>query len=378
MADAAAWLLLAGVNDEVTYNWFHNGAGTGTIDANADGWRELRDAYQEALELVDRALVESGASWSGAAADGAHGAVSPMRVWVERAMEAAVTSAGAVGEQSAMFSDIKGRLSPPVVVPEKPWFADMWPGATNYDEAVRAKQANSIRNLELAWRYGDITEANNAVYPQFEVPVEIGTDVSRQAVQPGEPVPSRAPGIVERGTGPRQPGRPEERGGPPSQPSIVDEQPRPDGQTWQPVDPNQFVPSGPTPASPVLGPAVPGPGSVRGPLTIVPVAGPGSGGGGDLPEGGRAQGERVRQPRPIAGAPGSPGAPGEPVRGTRVTSAAGGAGHPGGFVPGAGRAAGDEDKEHKNKFGPVGWHEEFWEDGVPSVVEQPIGGHEDK
>lgn len=407
LGDGLSAFYLLGVDDEIAYSWFHDGRGTQSIDANADGWKQVRDDYQEVLFLVAQALAESKASWTGAAADATHDVVSPVRAWVERALDSAVIARATVKEQSAVFSDVRAQLSPPVTVPAKPWLNDMWPGETNYDKALQAKQANSIRNVELVRQYGDMTDANNVSYPSFEEPVVVTTDVARQPEQPIEP---RDRGIVEWTTGPRRdpggggpvaPGPPDTGPGQPAQPSTVDSSPRPGSdQPLQPVDPSQAVPSGPPP---VVGQPLPvgqDPASVRSPLTGVPVAGlpggPGSGAPAGPGTGARAPGERGG---PSGGRPGGGGAPGEPGsggrsgggpggratlgaeavagRGAATATARGGAGQPG-FVPGAGRAAGDEDAEHTNKFGPVIWHDDFWEAGVPRTAPPTIGGPDDQ
>jgi hypothetical protein len=194
--------LMLGADDEVTYNWFHHGRGTDTIDANADGWRRVRNHYAEALLLANRGLAESRASWTGAAADGAHGAMSPVEAWVREAVEAAAVASATVSEQSAIFSDTKARLSPPVAVPDKPWWNDMWPGATNYDQALEAKQANSLHNLRLVESYGDTTQANTPRYPDFGEPVVITADVSQQP-EPEQPLQPRDRGAIEGPVAPR-------------------------------------------------------------------------------------------------------------------------------------------------------------------------------
>jgi hypothetical protein len=414
-------VLLLGVDDEVTYRWFHEGVGAASINANAEGWRMVTNDYADALVLVARALAESEASWSGVAGEASREAVSPVRAWAEHALESAVTAQSTVLAQSDAFSDIKSRLSPPVAVPDKPWFNDIWPGETNYDRALAAKQANSQRNVELVRRYGDLTDANGTRYPSFDVPVRVATDVSRSPERDTRPVPPRDGGAVERFDGPRtssaggDPARPASPvGGPgqPTQPSTVDgpgqrSQPSTVGGPGQPgaessgqqVSPSQSVPGGPSPAAPSSPSPAPGqePAPPRHPGTGVPVTGLPRPGFPEAAGGGRVPGERTGGPGGRHGG-GSPG--GHPGPGARAGGGTGGmpageavagrggpaggvgrgagAGHPGGFVPAAGRAAGDEDTQHTNKFGPADTHDEFWEAGVPVVAPQVIGVDEEE
>jgi hypothetical protein len=392
-------VLLLGVDDEVTYNWFHNGRGTQGLDSSADGWRMVRDGYREVLLLVMRGLSESKAAWTGVAADAAHGAVSPVRAWVEQALDSAVQAQATVIAQSSAFSDIKARLSPPVTVPDKPWWNDAWPGDTNYDKALQAKQANSIRNVELVRQYGDLTQANGASYPRFEEPVVVTTDVARP---PNGPVRPPDAGPVER---PVPSGRKPAAGGdsPPASPTS---EPHPPAQSGpppieagpSPSQPGATVSSG-HPTSPVTSSPVPT--GQESPIGRTPVGGgpsaglvgvPGPGVTGEPGSGGRIPSTRTGEPggggrnatggRGPGGRPGVDGrfggAPESEARTGRAAAPAGGrggAGSAGGLVPPGGQSRGAEDEEHRNKFGPVDWHDEFWDD-TPPVCPPVIGADE--
>lgn len=391
-------VLLLGVDDEVAYNWFHNGRGTESINANADGWGQVRQGYQEVLLLVAKGLAESKAAWTGSAADAAHGAVSPVRAWAEQALDSAVQAQATVMAQSSAFSDIKARLSPPVAVPDKPWWNDVWPGDTNYDKALQAKQANSIRNVELVQQYGDLTQANGANYPRFEEPVVVTTDVARppdgpvRPVDPGPvewPVPPK-PRPASGGDSPPESRNPEPR--PPAQsgPPPVETGPAPSqpGSTVSSGHSSSPVTSSPLPAgqealggrTPVGGGpsaglvGVPGPGTTGEPGSggRVPARTGEPGGGGRNATGGRGPEGRPGADGRLGGVP-----EGEARSGRAVAPAGarGGAGNPGGLVPPAGKSKAAEDEEHRNKFGPVDWHDEFW-DGMPPVCPPVIGADE--
>jgi hypothetical protein len=390
-------VLLLGVDDEVTYNWFHNGRGTQGLDSSADGWRMITDGYQEVLLLVMRGLSESKAVWTGAAAEAAHGEVSPVLAWVEQALDSAVQAQATVMAQSNAFSDIKARLSPPVTVPDKPWWNDVWPGDTNYDKALQAKQANSIHNVELVRQYGDLTRANGDSYPRFEEPVVVTADVARTPDGPVRP-PDR--GQVEWPVPPRP--RPASGGdSPPESP-----EPRPPAQSGpppintgpSPSQPGSTVSSGHS-SSPVTGSPLPSgqesPGG-RTPIGGGPSAGlvgvPGPGTTGEPGSGGRIPSTRTGEPggggRNATGGRGPEGRPGADGRFGAVpegeartgraaapAGARGGAGNPGGLVPPGGKSQAAEDEEHRNKFGPVDWHDEFWDD-TPPVCPPVIGADE--
>jgi hypothetical protein len=386
-------VLLLGVDDEVAYNWFHNGRGTESIDANADGWGQVRHGYQEVLLLVAKGLAESKAAWTGSAADAAHGAVSPVRAWAEQALDSAVQAQATVMAQSSAFSDIKARLSPPVAVPDKPWWNDVWPGDTNYDKALQAKQANSIRNVELVRQYGDLTQTNGASYPRFEEPVVVTTDVARppdrpvpppdrdQVEWPVPPKPTPASGgdsppESSEPRPPAQPGPPPIETGPsPSQPgSTVSSGHSGSPVTSSPLPSGQESPGGRNPVGGGGLVGVPGPGTAGEPGSggRVPIRTGEPGGGGRNATGGRGPEGRPGADGRLGGAPEGEARAG---RAAVPAGARGGAGNPGGLVPPAGKSKGAEDEEHRNKFGPVDWHDEFW-DGMPPVCPPVIGADE--
>jgi hypothetical protein len=299
--------------------------------------------------------------------------VSPLQAWVEQTADAAADAASAVEAQSAVFSDTKARLSPPVAVPDKAWWNDLWPGETNYDKALEAKQANSIRNLELVRSYGESTQSNTDRYPAFGDPVVVDTDVSQLV----KPVTPPSPGIVEWPAAP--PRRPATGGdSPPSAPPEL----KPSTPAAPPIDERPPSQSGLTISSGQAESSIPTRQDT--PASRVP-AGAASADFGAVPSesSGRMLGGRAGEPggRGPDGRPGAGGRTGgvpehEAVAGRqalagRETMAGARGGNPGGMVP-AGRTEGDEDEEHRNKFGPFGWHDEFWDD-TPPVAPAVIG-----
>jgi hypothetical protein len=82
------------------------------------------------------------------------------------------------------------------------------------------------------------------------------------------------------------------------------------------------------------------------------------------------------QPGRLGGGPVGEEAGGRGARSGGLARGAGAAGA-GGFLPPGGAGDGDEDKEHINKFGPVDWHDEFWDDTEP-VAPAVIGLDEDE
>jgi hypothetical protein len=365
------WLLL-GADDETVYNWFHHGRGTNsTLDANADRWRAVGECFQQVAAIVAHGLGESQASWTGAAADGAHGSTAPLQTWAQDTVAAALQSSATVHAQSLSFNDTKAALSPPMSVPNKPWFNDVWPGETNYDQALAAKQGNSIRNLELVRSYGASTRANTAAYPRFVEPTVGTTTVGSAAPDSGD-VAERGPSSSAR----HQPiahvvgdagaaGSADSVARPVTEPSPAP--PEPPGP-----DIDRTIPSGRAPTGISDLPGQPG-------GAVDPAR---AGRSGHQPpalvgeQEGRTTGERVaggamREQSGIGDRPG-----GAVVRGAIPGMGAGGAGArsglggPVGAMPASGPR--EKDDDHQRKFGVPDRHEDFWDDN-PAVAPAVIG-----
>jgi hypothetical protein len=368
MTDPFADVLVFGVDDETVYNWFHDGPGTeSTVDACAATWLAVHRGCAEAAGLVAQGLAASTASWSGAAADVAHGAVAAARTWVDSTSEALLHVHDTILAQSSSFNETKAALSPPVVVPDKPWANDLWPGETNYDQALEAKQANNFRNVELMRVYGAVTSANNVSYPNIAGPSAIGRaaadEISTAAPterteQPAQPQPVRTP--VTPGA--------ERLAVEPPRPGADDSAPVPEIGSTRPTEERRAHEPG-ADGGHLAGVAASGAGTVTsGVLGAWPP---------DSPVPGASSADRPVTPREAGGQPGSSGvALGEQV-GHRTGTAGARAGAPGssGVVPGAGSRR-DEDDEHDNRFYVMERHEDFWDDN-PAVAPPVIGGDDD-
>lgn len=391
---AVGQMLLVGLDDETVYRWFHEGRGTeSTLDPNAEDWLAVCRTYTEVAAVVGLGLVASRASWSGSAADGAHGTVDAIRAWADHGADAAKQVHDLVRAQSDSFNETKARLLPPVPVPDKPWLNDVWPGDTNYDQVIEAKRANSIRSIEIVRAYGVATSANGDSYPRFAEPgpetasgdptyvtsdafvtpgdtdVELprpgdgGTDVTEWSGTPQPPPHPRAPdpdGGDPSGDPGSNPGRE-------PQPSA----PTPEPAPTSPNAPNtDLLPTHHTVAAGVLGDWRNSPEQQQH-LTPTrpddtdraarPAHQPNSAAPHGQGLGAVARGAETRVAhRSAAAAGGRPGA---------------GGGTPGGLVPGSPHRDPD-DVEHANRYCVLERHEDFWDDN-PAVAPPVIGGEED-
>jgi hypothetical protein len=367
MSDPFADVLVFGVDDETVYNWFHDGPGTeSTVDVSAETWLAISQGCAEAAAIVAEGLAASTASWSGAAADVAHGAVDTARAWVASTSDALLHIHDTVLAQSDSFNETKAALSPPVAVPDKPWANDLWPGETNYDQALEAKQANNFRNVELMRVYGAVTSANNISYPNIVGPSSIGRAAADE-------IATAAP--TERTEEP-QPVRTRRLASPGTERLAV--------ERTNPGDPV------PVPAT-EIGAARPGeehrahgPSTDGGHLADVAASGAGTVTSGVLgawqpdtsydPGQGASPAERSATSREFGGQAG-PGSGERVVHRTGTVGARPGAPGANGVMPGAG-ARRDEDDEHDNRFCVMERHEDFWDDN-PAVAPPVIGGDDD-
>jgi hypothetical protein len=85
------------------------------VDVCAATWLAVHRGCVDAAGLVAQGLAAFTASWSGAAADVAHGAVAAARTWVDNTSEALLHVHDTILAQSSSFNETKAALSPVVV-----------------------------------------------------------------------------------------------------------------------------------------------------------------------------------------------------------------------------------------------------------------------
>ncbi|HEV2780723.1 MAG TPA: PPE domain-containing protein [Actinophytocola sp.] len=99
--------------------------------AVADGWSAMAAGFDEAVSLFDRAMRDSEAGWTGAAADAMRAHLARVAAW-SRAMGAHYQAAGtAIGTQAAAAESARSAMPPPVP----------------YDPAEMIRQARESGNI---------------------------------------------------------------------------------------------------------------------------------------------------------------------------------------------------------------------------------------
>lgn len=352
------------------HGFFHgNHVGPGrTTQPAMEEWNALAKEYRAVQDLVEKALKEAGMAFEGAAADAMRTKVSPLAAWASRAESACLSVALRVASQTDVAQATKNRVKPSPDVPDEPWYNNLVPMDTDYDKAVRARDAATRDNQAALRTYQDATQANidGVKAQQFEQPPPIEwntTTGDHRDIDPGDTGRGRPggggggrfsppgggsggyDGSQLAGGPPAPPPPPVLTPPPPPPPPPINPGPLPPIPLPPPITPGPRPPIGGTPPGrPPVG--VPGPGPVNGP-------GGGRGGGGGFGPRGGGFGPGTGNPggRPGFGPGGSagigehgPAGRGGPAAGARGAAGVAGAG-PGGMGGGAGQ--GEEDKEHR-------------------------------
>src|SRR4051812_20055738 len=88
------FMMLPFAGGDTVYNWFDKGKGPNqSTSPAAQAWRDLSGGHTEVSKLIEQAVMDSGASWEGAAADAARGATSPLATWADVTGESATAAA---------------------------------------------------------------------------------------------------------------------------------------------------------------------------------------------------------------------------------------------------------------------------------------------
>lgn len=164
------------VSAKAVYGWFKNG-NPQVIDAGQDAWGKVSDLQAEIGTLINKAVTDSGATWSGAAGDSMRSSASPLSTWADLTGSSAASGSSAVAEIGSAYRDAQNSVQPPVEVPDKPWYNDFSPWDTDYDDAVEKSQGVDEANMRVINAYADRTNYAVSNMPTFEAPPDTTAEV---------------------------------------------------------------------------------------------------------------------------------------------------------------------------------------------------------
>src|SRR4051794_11143825 len=108
------------VSAKAVYGWFTEGNARAT-DQVSDSWTKVSSLQTEIGALINKAVTDSGATWTGGAGDSMRASTSPLSTWADLTSEGTQRSSAAATEVSSAFRDAQNSVQQPVNVPDKPW-----------------------------------------------------------------------------------------------------------------------------------------------------------------------------------------------------------------------------------------------------------------
>lgn len=175
------------VSAKAVYGWFKEGNPQVT-DAGGETWDKVSGLQTEISTLINKAVNDSGASWSGTAGDAMRSSTSPMATWADMTGTSANAGSSATAEISSAFRAAQNSVQQPVEVPDKPWYNSVVPWDTDYDDAVEKSQGVDEANMRVINAYADRTNYASSNMPTFEAPADSTAEIDDTGSEPPKKV----------------------------------------------------------------------------------------------------------------------------------------------------------------------------------------------
>jgi hypothetical protein len=171
------------VSAKAVYGWFSEGNARST-DQVSDSWMKVSAIQTEIGALINKAVTDSGATWTGSAGDSMRSSTSPLSTWADLTSEGTQKSSAAANEVSSAFRDAQNAVQQPVNVPDKPWYNDLSPWDTDYDDAVEQSQSVDEANMRVINTYAERTNYAISNMPTFEAPADSTAEIDDGGTTP--------------------------------------------------------------------------------------------------------------------------------------------------------------------------------------------------
>jgi PPE family len=210
-----------GYSHQELYDMLHSGPGSTAAGAAANRWSSMAGALSDIQQDIATGVSGSGATWVGAAADSARGALGPLGDWAQQASAAADMMRISTELQGDLLG--KARADMPVPVPDPPPLSpinQLITGQVDHEVIELAQEASAQRAYQVMAQYESGTTDNTSTLGEFGEPPALVVDTTpitgtavRGPVRFGEsvrPVPRGSGGArsgpsTERSSGPARP-----------------------------------------------------------------------------------------------------------------------------------------------------------------------------
>lgn len=167
-----------GYSHEQLYDMIHSGPGSGAAGAVADTWSGMSGALSDIQQDINQGVTASGATWVGAAADSARGALGPLGEWAQQASTAADVMRVSVELQGDLLGKARADMPVPVAVPQQSQIGQLVTSQVDYEVTEMASQVAAQRAFQVMAQYEAGTTDNMSSLGDFGEPPKLVVDTA--------------------------------------------------------------------------------------------------------------------------------------------------------------------------------------------------------
>ena len=167
-----------GYSHQQLYDMIHSGPGSGAAGAVADTWSGMSGALQDIQQDINKGVTTSGATWVGAAADSARGALGPLGEWAQQAATAADVMRVSVELQGDLLGKARADMPVPVAVPQQSQISQLVTSQVDFEVAEMASEVATQQAFQVMAQYEAGTTDNMSSLGDFSSPPQLVVDTA--------------------------------------------------------------------------------------------------------------------------------------------------------------------------------------------------------
>lgn len=167
-----------GYSHRELYEMIHSGPGSGAAGAVADTWSGMSGALSEIQQDINTGVTASGATWDGAAADSARGALGPLGEWAQQASTAADVMRASVELQGDLLGKARADMPVPVGVPQQSQIGQLVTSQVDFEVAEMASRVAEQQAFQVMAQYEAATTDNVTTLGDFGEPPLLVVDTA--------------------------------------------------------------------------------------------------------------------------------------------------------------------------------------------------------
>ena len=168
-----------GYSHRQLYDMLRAGPGPAAAGVTADRWSAMAGALADIQQDISAGISASGASWVGAAAEAAHGALNPLGDWAQQASSAAEVMRISAELQGDLLSKARAAMPAPVPIPVQPnAISQLVTAQVDYEMTEIASHVAEQQAFQVMAQYESGTVDNTSTLGEFEQPPALRVDTT--------------------------------------------------------------------------------------------------------------------------------------------------------------------------------------------------------